>query len=339
MKKYKQGFTLGKFYPFHKGHEYMIRQGVENCENFTVMVCTMDSETIDGDLRIKWIQETFPIVNVVYVDNNGISQYPEDDPENFRDIWTKLIKQSVPDDVDVFYSSEEYGKDVAVWLKIEYEIVDLSRDNYPVSGTAIREDPYSFRHMLPRAVAPYFVKRVAILGPESVGKTVMTQKLADHFKTIGVSEYGRDHADKIGDGEWSSDDFKIIMLQQDFDVEVATHNQATNGVVFSDTEQITTRIFSHMFGYPTEDVIEDQDFDLYLVLTPDVPWVQDGLRKFGGDEVRKEHFFKILQALMKEDKNFMIIGLNKYLGMDMYKDRFESAVYYVEQLLGFLPKA
>ena len=73
---------------------------------------------------------------------------------------------------------------------------------------------------------------------------------------------------------------------------------------------------------------------MYLVLTPDVPWVQDGLRMFGGDEERLEHFLKIIQELEQAGKNWTIVGLNSYPGIDLYKDRFESAVYFVDMLLG-----
>jgi nicotinamide riboside kinase len=35
------------------------------------------------------------------------------------------------------------------------------------------------------------VRRVAIVGTESTGKTTLAQQLAEHFQTVWVPEYGR----------------------------------------------------------------------------------------------------------------------------------------------------
>ena len=36
---------------------------------------------------------------------------------------------------------------------------------------------------------PFFVKRVVIMGPESVGKSTLTKNLAKHYNTNFVEEY------------------------------------------------------------------------------------------------------------------------------------------------------
>ena len=42
---------------------------------------------------------------------------------------------------------------------------------------------------------PSFTKRVAILGPESVGKTTLAARLATAYQTVWVPEYGREYCE------------------------------------------------------------------------------------------------------------------------------------------------
>ncbi len=53
------------------------------------------------------------------------------------------------------------------------------------------------------------IKRVVICGPESTGKSTLTEKLASYFKTNHVSEYARDYLQS----KW--DDKKEVCNQED----------------------------------------------------------------------------------------------------------------------------
>ena len=60
------------------------------------------------------------------------------------------------------------------------------------------------------------IKRVAIVGAESTGKTTLAQQLAEHFGTVWVPEYGREYTEvSVGreaffDYKWRNDEFVLI---------------------------------------------------------------------------------------------------------------------------------
>ena len=53
------------------------------------------------------------------------------------------------------------------------------------------------------------IKKVVICGPESTGKSTLTQELASYFKTNYVSEYARDYLQNKWDDNFIND-VKIV---------------------------------------------------------------------------------------------------------------------------------
>jgi HTH-type transcriptional repressor of NAD biosynthesis genes len=53
-----KGFVFGKFLPFHKGHEAMIKFALTKCDFLTVLVCCSDKESIPDTFRKSWIEKT-----------------------------------------------------------------------------------------------------------------------------------------------------------------------------------------------------------------------------------------------------------------------------------------
>lgn len=139
-KKYKSGLFLGKYMPPHKGHLSVIMLGSLNCEKFTVLACSLKNEPIPGELRAQWVnqfcQESYFTNTKVIAITDELPQFPEEHID-FWTIWCDLIKKHCPD-IDVIYSSEDYGFELAKRLNIPHELVDKERKKVPVSGTAIR---------------------------------------------------------------------------------------------------------------------------------------------------------------------------------------------------------
>lgn len=53
---YKQAVIIGKFMPLHKGHMYLIQSAIKQSAKVTVLVCTLNSEPIPGNLRFQWVK-------------------------------------------------------------------------------------------------------------------------------------------------------------------------------------------------------------------------------------------------------------------------------------------
>ena len=323
-KKYKSGVVFGKLMPCTKGHQYLINTALNNCDKVTVIVCSVIDEPIPGELRFGWVKEIYKNekrINIVHC-SEELPQYPEEDKATFWCLWADVIRRYSPEDIDCLFTSEEYGEPFSKYLGTSHYLVDLKRETYPVSGTAVRKDPFGNWRHLPDVVKKYYIKRIAIVGPESVGKSTLTKNLATYFSTNFVDEYGRFVYEHNGN-KVSIDDFILISEgRQELENWVSKYS---NRVVFCDTEDISTYVASQMY-YP-EQYYKVHDFfkkkmessrryDLYILLDPGVPAVQDGTRGFLNDRII--HYEMIKEELIRWNCKFVEVGGN-------HSDRFLSA--------------
>ena len=134
----KIGFTIGKFAPLHKGHEYLIETALKNMDEFYVVVYDTPQYNIDINTKIKWIKNRFPKVKILTAFNSP-TKYGLD--KESVGIQMNFLSNIVKDiNVTHFYSSEEYGKCVAEYMNIENVVVDKERKKYNISASKIREN-------------------------------------------------------------------------------------------------------------------------------------------------------------------------------------------------------
>jgi len=50
------GLVVGKFYPPHRGHQYLIERAAALCAQVTVLVMAAGSETLAVADRVAWLQ-------------------------------------------------------------------------------------------------------------------------------------------------------------------------------------------------------------------------------------------------------------------------------------------
>ena len=327
--KYRKGFLLGKFYPCTLGHVYLIESGLEQAEELTVLVCSIASETfIDHTTRLIALQKYFDGRNgVKFVScTEELPQLPEEDPE-FWTKWMRVINQACPE-CDVVFSSENYGEEIAKRLPhAVHVLVDKERKNIEISGTLVREAVMKNYDFIIPTLRPYFNMRVAVMGPESVGKTTITERLAHHFNTSHAKEFGRELCE-VKPNLYATD-FPFIATRQERYIKQA--NEKAYRIMFSDTELLTTNIFLDLY-HPNSDNQEFKSyiesirtsFDLYLLLDIDLPAVQDGTRLFL--HKRQEHFETIKNELEKRSLNYRVISGG-------YEQKFLKAVNLCNKLL------
>lgn len=134
----KIGFTIGKFAPLHKGHQYLIETALKEMEKFYVVIYETDVINIPIEKRANWIKKLYPKVKILYA-YNPPKQY-ELDRESIK-IQMDFLEPIVKDlNCTHFYSSEKYGEYVAENLNIIDRRVDQNRENSPISGTMIRNN-------------------------------------------------------------------------------------------------------------------------------------------------------------------------------------------------------
>jgi NadR type nicotinamide-nucleotide adenylyltransferase len=153
------GFLLGKFLPLHRGHMHLIETARAQVDRLTVLVCSIQSEPIPGALRYEWVRTLYPDVDVRHCSDEN-PQYPEEHPD-FWDIWVASIRKFLPAGPDLVFSSELYGDELARRLGARHVLVDLERRRFPVSGTAVREQPGKYWDLIPEPVRAFYAGRPA----------------------------------------------------------------------------------------------------------------------------------------------------------------------------------
>ena len=273
-----RGLVLGKFLPYHLGHAHLIRAARAQVDELVVLVCSLPDDPIPGSLRYRWVRASHPDCRVVHV-TDAVPQTPAESPD-FWPIWVELVARHAGP-VDVVFTSEDYGDALARRLGARHVLIDRARAAVPTSGAAIRRDPMAHWAFLPPVVRPWFVRRVVLVGSESVGKTTLARHLAATFDTAWVEEYGRAYCEHRDALALRLPDFEAIVWGQATWEDDAA--ERANRVLVCDTELLTTCVWSDIVtgARPAwiTDAARGRRYDLVLFLEAgDVPWVADGTR-------------------------------------------------------------
>jgi NadR type nicotinamide-nucleotide adenylyltransferase len=133
--------------------------------------------------------------------------------------------------------------------------------------------------------------KIAVVGPESTGKSTISEQLAAYYQTVWVPEYAREYCSKLsGPCSWQDE---INMFQGQLELEKALIPKA-NGLLICDTTLITVKIWcDYTFGKSPQQVLDElpyHPYDLYLLMDIDLPWQDDPLRDFPH---LREHFMQV----------------------------------------------
>ena len=134
----KIGFTIGKFAPFHKGHQYLIETALKEMDKVIVVVYDTDLIDVPTMKRAEWIKNIYPDVEI-RIAKNPPSKYGLDSSsvKIQMEYLEKIIYDIKPTH---FYSSEPYGKCVAEYMNIIDRRVDNDRINVPIHASSLRND-------------------------------------------------------------------------------------------------------------------------------------------------------------------------------------------------------
>lgn len=340
------GVVFGKFYPLHTGHIYLIQRACSQVDELHVILC--HDEPRDKDLfvnssmsqqptvsdRLRWLLQTFKYQKNIHIhsfDEQGIEPYPHG-----WEVWSEGMKGFLKKHnihPSFIYSGEandapRYKK----YLGIETILIDPERTFMNISGNQIRQAPFRYWDYIPTEVKPFFVRKVAILGGESSGKSTLVNKLANIFNTTSAWEFGRDYVfSHLGGDEMAlqySDYDKIALGHAqyiDFAVKYA------NKVAFIDTDFITTQAFCKRYEgkeHPfVQALIDEYRFDLVILLENNTPWVADGLRSLGSEKDRQVFQSLLIEMLKKNNVEFV------HVDSPDYDTRFLTCISLVQQLL------
>jgi NadR type nicotinamide-nucleotide adenylyltransferase len=156
------------------------------------------------------------------------------------------------------------------------------------------------------------IKKIAVIGAESTGKTQLCQDLALHFNTHWVPEYAREYFNNSDIYNYSFNDLEQIAIKQ---VEKENEQQKNASVVlFCDTALITLKIWAELeFGTCPDQILnlmKRNPYDYYLITNNDVVWEQDEQRF---NKFSREVIFEMnkREATLEKVPYGIVQGLNK----------------------------
>lgn len=271
-----RGLTLGKFAPLHKGHQYVIETALREMDELIVLIYDAPEVTpIPLRVRSEWLRSLYPATEVIEVWNGP------------REVgYTRALKAmhekcilGVLDGTRIshFYSSERYGQHVSRALNAENRNIDSLRRKHPISGSAIRAEPYEHRHFLHPRVYSDLITNVVFLGGPSTGKTTIARALASHLGTHWMPEYGREFWHKNQKDRRLSPTQLVELADGHIEREMALFVQCDR-YLFTDTNAITTSVFSDYYhGIVAPElrhlcVQAGLRYDLVFVCGADIPY-------------------------------------------------------------------
>lgn len=340
------GVFPGKFLPPHRGHLLALLEAFGRCDKLYVVVSEQrdyDSRLcaqagipfISGNLRIRWLQEELSGLNIEFrlIDNPDLPTFPDGWKE-----YAAELRSAIDAKFDVIFGGEPSYTEghKSAFPGVEYELVDPTRSQVGISGTAIRGDPIQYWDFLLDSERSFFARKVLITGPESCGKSHMVKKLALHYRTSCSLEYGHEYqlTKLAGKGAlFTDEDFRHIVARQTLRDD-RVRSQA-NRICFFDTDPVITAYYSQFYLGKVlpqiESNIDPSDYDLVIALRPSVPWIDDGSRDTSSQTIRDKSYEDILSMYRKygfDVDDFVVIG------SDSYSDRFRQCKATIDASIG-----
>ena len=167
------------------------------------------------------------------------------------------------------------------------------------------------------------VRRVAILGAESSGKSTLAAALAQRYRTVWVPEYLREFVDTMQRVPFEEDQYGIALTQRAReDAAAATARR----FLFCDTTPLMTALYSRVYWGRVDAQLAaldtGHDYAWTFVTAPDTPWEPDGLQR-ESEAVRQMVHRMLVETLAARG-----------IGYTLLKGELPQRIRQVEGLLG-----
>ncbi len=143
------------------------------------------------------------------------------------------------------------------------------------------------------------IKRIAIIGPESTGKSTLSEDLAKRFGTFWVPEYAREYLENLGRPYQEADLLEIAKGQKFLEDKLT---REAKDYLFCDTTLVVVKVWSeHKYGRCHPWILEHlsaMQYDFFLLTDIDLPWEQDPLREHPH---MREHFFEVYRQYLERN--------------------------------------
>jgi len=183
------------------------------------------------------------------------------------------------------------------------------------------------------------LKKIVIIGPESTGKSTLSEQLAQHYETTWCPEFAREYLLTNGT-DYEFDDLLTIargQLALEDEYNTMLENQSVSMLeegghlpLFIDTDMYVMKVWCEfVFGrchrFILEQIIE-RKYDLYLLCNTDLPWVKDELREYPDLHTRQKLYHIYQDIMINQSVPWVDISGD-------YEQRLQKAIAGVDKLL------
>ena len=142
------------------------------------------------------------------------------------------------------------------------------------------------------------VKKIVVIGPESTGKSTLSEALAKVYDTVWVPEYARQYLEEL-DREYQQEDLTKIANGQLLSEDELVHK--ANKLLVCDTDLQVIKVWSNAKYNSCDRYILEQiatrKYDMYLLTNIDTAWVDDPLREHPLPEERT-YFYNLYKDIV-----------------------------------------
>jgi nicotinamide riboside kinase len=127
--------------------------------------------------------------------------------------------------------------------------------------------------------------KVGIIGPESTGKSTLSQYLAKRYDGLWLPEYARIYLEERAQERGSAYAYthEDVLRIAEYQVKQLHELSQQEGLAFFDTELIITKVWLlHKYGECpafVEEALRKYPMDMYLLCYPDLQWQPDPVRE------------------------------------------------------------
>lgn len=191
--------------------------------------------------------------------------------------------------------------------------------------------------------------KVAVIGPESTGKSTLCELLAQHYNTQWCPEFAREflltHGTDytyedllyIAKGQLAMEDEYVRSTVDGPQSTVNSNSPLTihhpisiGSPLFIDTEMYVMKVWCEfVFGkchrWVLDQIIE-RKYDLYLLCNTDLPWVKDELREYPDLKTRDQLYHIYKDIMINQSTPWVDINGD-------YDERLQKAIKAIDQLM------
>lgn len=327
----KIGITFGGYCPLHRGHLDVIMKAKKENDLCYVIVCGYDGEPRANEINLH-LKERYKLVKEFFKDDEQITVLQQSDTELGLDesmsdsnweIWANSAMTKIYD-AGKFALEEAHTFTfyVAEWNyktsleRLGYTVEYMDKD-LPVSGTAIRKNPFKYWNYIAKTYKPFLAKKILIVGTASEGKTTLVKDISNYFGITNVMEYGREYMEKKNmlDPDLNYNDFREFLIWQFENYKKKLEDSDNMGCVIADTDRCVTLMYAYEYAQRPEMNLSKEEYEnLYkLASTLDMKWdkvfmfpphnkfVDDGSRYMAQSSMsERQKNFDVLCKIMKD---------------------------------------